>query len=212
MICRTLHSITLAAAVLSTTIPALCAVSQSRDSEAQPPPRIGVMTRHGLAGVVTSITGSQLVMQIPENVPITVQIGPSTRISDLGQDATLGAIHVGSAIFASGDLNEDTRIIRAQVITIQPGAAAQMLENRRANFGRTWTAGLITALQGESITVKRMDGQSQTFTVGQDTVWRFHDQPATSSMARVGERITVQLRPDASLAIQVSIAGMAQQH
>jgi hypothetical protein len=87
-----------------------------------------------------------------------------------------------------------------------------MLENRRADFGRTWTAGLITAVQGESITVKRMDGQNQTFTVDQHTVWRFHDQAATSATARVGERITVQLRPEASVATQVSIAGMAQQN
>jgi hypothetical protein len=82
-----LQSITLAAAVLSTTLPAICAMAQISDSEAQPAPRIGVMRRHGLAGVVTSITGSQLVMQIPENVPFTIQTGPSTRFTSLGQDA-----------------------------------------------------------------------------------------------------------------------------
>jgi uncharacterized protein DUF5666 len=173
-----------------------------------PAPRVGNMTRHGLAGVVTSISGSAILMEIPENVSFTVQAGPSTRIVSAGQPAALSDIHPGDPILANGDIDEQARTIQALTITIQQPLAARMFENLRANFGKTWTAGIVTAVQGNSITVQRRDGQSQTFSVDDGTAWSLHDQPATSAMARVGESIRVQLRPGASVANQVSIQGM----
>ena len=83
-----------------------------------------------------------------------------------------------------------------------------MFENLRANFGKTWTAGIVTAVQGNSITVARRDGQSQTFTVDDGTTWRLNDREGSFAMLRVGESIRVQLRPGASAASQVSIQGM----
>jgi hypothetical protein len=147
-------------------------------------------------------------MQIPENVTFTVQIGASTRIASGGQAATLSDIHRGDPILANGDIDEQARTIQAIAVNIQQPLAARMFENLRANFGKTWTAGIVTAVQGNSITVQRRDGQSQTFSVDDGTAWSLHDQPATSAMARVGESIRVQLRPGASVANQVSIQGM----
>ena len=199
-----------ATAVLCAGLPAVCAVAQNVNNDAQRPARIGAITRHGLAGIVSSISGSQIVMQIPENVDIIVEISPSTRVTSVGQDAALGAIRVGDAIFASGELKEEARTIQAQVISLQPERAAQMIENRRANFGRAWTAGVITMVRGESITVQRMDGQSQTFAVDQDTVYQLRDQEGSFAMLHPGERITVQLRLGQSLATHVNIAGMTR--
>ena len=85
--------INITAALLCSGLPAVCVLAQGTDGGAQTPQRIGTMTRHGLAGVVKSVTGAQVVMGISENVDFTVQIGPSTRVSDLGQDATPEAIH-----------------------------------------------------------------------------------------------------------------------
>jgi len=190
--------------LLSVVFPA----AQDVGTEAQPAPRIGVMTRHGLAGVVTSISGSVIVMQIPENVTFTVQISLPTLIVGRGGPLVLADIHPGDPILASGDIDEQARTIQAQEITVQPPIAATMLEHQRKNFGKTWTAGIVTAVQGNAITVARRDGQSQTFSVDEGTEWRLHDQPATSAMIRVGESIRVQLRPGASAASQVSIQGM----
>jgi hypothetical protein len=168
------------------------------------------MTRHGVAGVVTSLSESTIVMEIPENVSFAVQAGPSTRIVSAGQTAALSDIHPGDPILANGDIDEQARTIQALFITIQPPFAAQMFHTLRASFGKTWTAGIVTAVQGNSITVQRRDGQSQTFTVNDGTAWRLHDQEGTSAMIRVGESIRVQLRPGATLASQVSIQGMTR--
>jgi Domain of unknown function (DUF5666) len=187
---------------------AVCAAAQGGENDAQPAPRIGTMTRHGLAGVVTSISESTIVIDIPENVSFTVHTGPSTLINGAGQAAALSDIHRGDPILANGDIDEQTRTIQALAITIQAPFAAQMFQTLRASFGKTWTAGIVTAVQGNSITVARRDGQSQTFGVDEGTAWRLHDQPATSAMIRAGESIRAQLRPGASLASQVTIQGM----
>jgi hypothetical protein len=198
----------LSIAVAALLIFTACAAAQSDSSP--PTPRIGTMTRHGVAGVVTSLSESTIVMEIPENVSFTVQAGPSTRIVSAGQTAALSDIHPGDPILANGDIDEQARTIQALFITIQPPFAAQMFHTLRASFGKTWTAGIVTAVQGNSITVQRRDGQSQTFTVNDGTAWRLHDQEGTSAMIRVGESIRVQLRPGATLASQVSIQGMTR--
>jgi hypothetical protein len=187
---------------------AVCAAAQGGENEAQPAPRIGTMTRHGLAGVVTSISESTIVIEIPENVSFSVHTGPLTRINGAGHAAALSDLHPGDPILANGDIDEQARTIQAIAITIQAPFAAQMFQTLRASFGKTWTAGIVTTVQGNSITVARRDGQSQTFGVDEGTVWRLHDQPTTSAMIRAGESIRVQLRTGASLASQVTIQGM----
>ena len=185
---------------------AVCTLAQTNSS-----PRIGVIHQHGLAGVVTSISGSTIVMEIPENVSFTVQIDASTRITSAGQATALADIHPGDPIFASGEVDEQARAIEAQEITIQQPLVARMFENQRANFGKTWTAGIVTAIHDNSITVARRDGQTQTFTVDDATVWRVNDRDGSAGMLHAEERIRVQLRPGASAARQVTIQGMADQ-
>jgi Domain of unknown function (DUF5666) len=197
-----------AAAVLLLSI--AFAAAQDVGTEARPAPRIGAMTRHGLAGVVTSIRASAIVMEIPENVSFTVQFSLSTIVTGHGDPFAIADLHRGDPILVNGDIDEQARTIQAHAITIQAPFAATILEHQRADFGKTWTAGIVTAVQGNAITVARRDGQSQTFAVDEGTAWRLHDQQGSSAMIRVGESIRVQLRPGATLASQVSIQGMTR--
>lgn len=178
--------------------------------DASPSPHVGFMTRHGLAGVVTSVSGSTIVIEIPENVSFTVHTGPTTSVVSPSQSLSLTDIHPGDAVLASGDINEDAHTIQALTITIQNPIAARMFENLRASFGKTWTAGIVTAIEGTAITVKRMDGQSQTFSVDDSTAWRRGNQPATSALVRAGVRIRVQFRSADAPAQSVTIQGMVR--
>jgi hypothetical protein len=202
---QTLRSIGVAAAVL---VAAGMAAGQS--SGAGLTPRIGVIHQHGLAGVVTSVSGPTIVIEIPENVSFTVQTSPSTRFTSAGQTVAFSEIHPRDPIFASGEVDEQARTIQAQEIAVQQPLAARMFENQRANFGRTWTAGVVTAVEGKSIAVARRDGQSQTISVDDGTVWRLNDRDASAAMLRAGERIRVQLRP-AGPAARVTIQGIARE-
>jgi hypothetical protein len=207
---RVVSTLCCVAGVLCTAAIACAAAHAQENTQGTTPPlRIGVMHRHGLAGIVTSINGSQIVMQIAENVDFTVEMGSSTRITDLGQDASPGAIRVGDAIFASGDLNEAQRTIQAQVIALQTNRDAQMIGQLRATFGTAWTAGVITSVQADSITLTRMDSQSQTFTLDPGTIYRLRDQPGDFAMVHAGERIVARFRPGQTIARMVTIQGMA---
>jgi Domain of unknown function (DUF5666) len=199
-------------ALLLASAPGFWLGAQQAPKPGPPGPRIGVMTRHGLAGVVTAVSASQIVMEIPEDVSMTVNVGPSTRIVDLGQPGALQDIHVGDAIFASGQVDDQARTIDATVVELRPAQAARMLEIFRGNFGRTWTAGVVTAIEPGSITVKRMDGQSQTVGVDADTIYKLRDQPGDSSMLRLGERVNVMLRSSGRqlLARTIGISGLAR--
>lgn len=196
------------AGLLLATLPALGVTPQA--AAPQPGMRIGNMTRHGFAGVVTTVNASQIVMEIPEDVSMTVTVTPSTRIVDFGQQATLQDIHVGDAIFASGQVDEQAHTIDATVVQIRPAQAARMLEIFRGNFGKTWTAGVVAAMQPGSVTIKRMDGQSQTIAVDSGTVYKLHGQPSDSTMLRLGERIDIMLRssPGPQIARTIGIGGM----
>ena len=200
------------AVLLLATAAAFCLRAQQSQNPAPPGARIGLMTRHGFAGVVTSVDASQIVMEISEDVSMTVNVTPSTRIVDFGQQATLQDIHVGDAIFASGQVDEQAHTIDAATVELRPAQLARMLEMRRANFGRTWTSGVLTAIGSGSLTVKRMDGQSQTFSVDPDTVYQLRDRPGDSTMLRLGERIDVRLRSSGGqlFAGKVTIAGMTR--
>jgi hypothetical protein len=197
------------AALLLAAAPGFCLPAQQTPNPA-PGQRIGMMTRHGLAGVVTSVSASQIVMDIPENVSMTVNVTPSTRVTDSGQQAALQAIHTGDAIFASGQIDEQARTIDAAAIQIRPAQAARMLEIFHNNFGRTWTAGIVTAIDSGSVTVRRMDGQSQTVGLDPNTVYKLRDQPADSSMLHLGERVNIMLRSSggAQIARTVGISGI----
>jgi hypothetical protein len=124
------------------------------------------MTRHGVAGVVTSLSESTIVMEIPENVSFAVQAGPSTRIVSAGQAAALSDIHPGDPILANGDIDEQARTIQALSITIQPPFAAQMFPHPSREF---WQKPGLPAssppFRATPSPWQRRDGQSQTFTV-----------------------------------------------
>ena len=201
-----LHFLRSVCATAGVLLLAACTLAQTNSG-----PRIGVIHQHGFAGVVSSISGSTIVMEIPENVSFTVQIGPSTRIAGAGQSAAITDLHPGDPIFASGAVDEQARTIAAQEITLQQPLAARMFENQRANFGKTWTAGIVTAIQGNSITVTRRDGQTQTFSVDDATAWRVNDRDGSAAMLHAGERIRAQLRPSESAATRVTIQGMTRE-
>ncbi len=207
------------AAIFVAAIPAVVAAAQDNGNNVRPAPGIGVIHQHGMAGVVASISGSSIVIQIPENVTYTVQTSSVTRIGTPGtvvsgselRPVELSDIHPGDPIFASGDIDEQARTIAAQQITLQPPFAARMFERQRANFGKTWTAGIVSAVHGNSITVARRDGRSQTFSTDDSTVWRLNDRDGAPAMLRIGERIQVRLRP-AGPAAKVTIQGMTRQN
>jgi hypothetical protein len=192
------------AAVLIFTPAAMLAAQNAQTGSGAP---IGVMTIRGKAGIATQVSPSQISLEVPEHVTFTVHILPGTRFTQDGQQVSAGAVQPGSAIFVHGLLDIQARTLNAQSIDVltQSRPLRMVIEN----YGRTWTAGVITAVGNGSITIQHMDGSLGELVVNTNTSVLFHGQPARRSALRKGERVNVRLeRNDPSVAESIRIQGM----
>lgn len=173
-------------------------------------PSMGTMTFRGMAGIVTSMTSSQIELSVPEHVVFAVKLSPSTQILQDRTAAGLDQIQVGSAVLVRGTFDLQDRAVQAESVTLMPARGAMILKMRTANYGITWTAGVIAGVQADSISVQRMDGNLQTLQTDARTAYVLRQQPVTRAELRAGERIVVVLdRGNARLADKITIQGMA---
>lgn len=169
---------------------------------------VGVMTIHGKAGIATQVSPSQISMEVPERVTFMVHIQPSTRFTQDGQRVSAEAVQPGSAIFVHGVLDVQARTVNAQSIDVLTQSRA--LRMAIENYGKKWTAGVITAIGNGAITLQHMDGSVGELEVHTDVSVQFHGQPAVLSDLRKGERVIVRLKPgDSSVVESIKIQGMA---
>lgn len=83
-----------------------------------------------------------------------------------------------------------------------------LLRKLMENYGRTWTAKVITTVGNGSITIRHMDGSLGTIAINAGTAVLFHDQPALTPDLRQGERVRVNWgRNDPSTAEKITIQG-----
>jgi hypothetical protein len=102
--------------------------------------------------------------------------------------------------------------IEAEVIEFLSPQALRLLEFRSANFLKTWTSGIVTAVQPASIVLRRMDGAVQTIQVDADTSYYHHGQPVSFAWLRKGERVDVGFSPNhPPLAGSIRIQGMVRE-
>ncbi|MGH9606214.1 MAG: DUF5666 domain-containing protein [Terracidiphilus sp.] len=189
----------------------IATVLRAQNAPPGAPRRIGVGTIHGMAGLVQSVTPSQILFTVEEHVTFAANVSAATQFIQDGQPATLSDIQPGGWIFVNGDFDLAAHTVSAGNIRLTPPLNARPLQRLFDTFGTSWTAGTITALRGASITVQHMDGSAQTLDTDQNTSYRFLDRPADATLLRLGERIQVLLQPgNPSLATRVTIHGMAR--
>jgi len=123
-------------------------------------------------GTVTAVSGNTLTIKDEQGEVYTVQTGPNTHFRKDRQESTIADIHVGDTIVAAGNLDDQAKTVGAVfVVVLTPEQAARM-EKMRAEFGKTWTAGKVTAIQDLTLTVERPDKVTQTIAVDENTTFR----------------------------------------
>jgi hypothetical protein len=122
-------------------------------------------------GKVTAISGNEITIKDEQNQVYKVETGPNTHIRKDREEAKISDIHIGDTIVAGGNLDEQAKTVGAMfVMVLDPQQAAQM-EKMRAEFGKTWTAGKITAIKDLTLTVERPDKITQTIAVDENTTF-----------------------------------------
>lgn len=154
------------------------------------------MAGNSAHGTVTAVSGSEISIKNEQGEVYKVLTGPNTHVRKDREEAKITDIHPGDVIVAAGNLDDKAKTVGAAfVVVLDPQQAAQM-EKMRAEFGKTWTAGKVTAMKDLTLTVERPDHASQTITVDENT--SFHkrsrgvDEDITFPDIRVGDMVNAR--------------------
>lgn len=164
-------------------------------------------------GTVTAISGTSITIKDEQGQTYTVETGPNTHIRKDREEAKLADIHPGDVIIAAGNLDEQSKTIGAVFVVVLDAQQAARMEQMRADFGKTWTAGEVTAKQGLTLSVKRPDKVTQTVTVDENTEFRKRGPDGEEDIAfpdiKVGDHIMAQgaLQDGSFVATSVGVMG-----
>ncbi|MGA7259077.1 MAG: DUF5666 domain-containing protein [Terracidiphilus sp.] len=102
-------------------------------------------------------------------------------------------IKVGDAIMATGEMDDAGKSVGAvMVMELDPDTARRM-EEMRANFGKTWLTGRVTAIKDTTITVEGgPDNAAHTFVADENTDFRKRRDPITLGDIQVGDPVRVE--------------------
>jgi len=199
---------------------------------------MGAMAGRSLMGTVTEVTSDHYTIKTEAGETFTVHFSVNTRIMKqmaqrrgeggpgMGQGQGMGMggvppqvlkpsdIKVGDAIAAMGEVDPNTKSVGAvMVMQIDPERAKQMQE-MRANYGKTWIMGKVTAIDGVKVTLMdSVDNAPHSFVADENTTFRKRREPITLADVQVGDMVRVEgaVKDGNFLATTVNSMGMPGQ-
>ncbi|MDI3253671.1 MAG: DUF5666 domain-containing protein [Bacillota bacterium] len=159
------------------------------------PPRFGTMGMgNGVRGTVTAISGNELTVKNEQGETYQVETGPNTRIMKDRQPAKVSDVHVGDVIVAGGQMDDQSHKLGAAFLAVLNAEAVQRMKQMEADFGKTWTAGKITSINTDNLTIsiERPDKKTQTITVNENTSFQKHRESITLADIKVGDMVSAR--------------------
>jgi hypothetical protein len=118
-------------------------------------------------------------------------------------------IKVGDMIRAMGDVDATAKTVAARaVMQLDPATVAQMRE-MEANFGKTWLAGRVTAINDVTVTLQGgPKNETHTFVADENTTFRKRRDPVTLADIQVGDMVRVEGASKGANFLATSVAVM----
>ncbi|HWE87219.1 MAG TPA: DUF5666 domain-containing protein [Terracidiphilus sp.] len=119
-------------------------------------------------------------------------------------------IKVGDAIMAMGDTDQAAKSVGAVMVMQLDPESAKRMEEMRANYGKTWLAGRVTAINDATVTIQGMtDDAARTFMADENTTFRKRREPITLADIQVGDAVRVEgaIKAGQFVATAVSVMG-----
>ncbi len=137
--------------------------------------------------------------------------GPGGGGGGGGQEIKASDIKAGDVINAVGDIDATAKSVGAtRIVQLDPEMVKQMQE-RQANFGKTWLQGKVTAINGTTITLTgALDNAPHTVVADENTTFRRRREPITLADIQVGDTISAEgaVKDGAFTAAVLSVGGM----
>jgi hypothetical protein len=155
-----------------------------------------LMGANNAHGTVSAISGTNIAVKDEQGQTWTVETGPNTRIRKDREEVKLTDIHPGDVVVAVGNLDAREKTVGAMFVVVLNAQQAARMKQMRADFGKTWTAGKVTAKHGLTLTLERPDRVTQTITVNENTEFRKRGQDGEEDIAfpdiKVGDHIAAR--------------------
>jgi preprotein translocase subunit YajC len=189
----------------------------------------------GVLGSVTEVAADHYTIKTDSGETYTVHFSANTRIMKQGpgrrQGSGAGAedsgageraapqslkptdIKVGDFITAGGEVDAAAKSIGAVFIAqVDPERAKQMRE-MQANYGKTWLAGRITAIDGTTITIEGVvDHTPHSIVVDENTSFHQRRDAITLADIKPGEQLRAEGAVKAGAFLATTITAMEPQN
>ncbi len=155
-----------------------------------------------IRGTVTASGPNTFTVRTDDGVTYKVLYSVNSRVIANRGPAKPTDIHTGDMLIATGNVDNGAKTVGAAVLI---GIDAEEVRKARAGLGKTWTAGKITSVDlGDEprITLDRLDGVKQTFSVDENTSFKHHHESITLADIKAGE----SLRADGHLSGKTFLA------
>jgi hypothetical protein len=172
----------------------------------------GGMMGRGLMGIVTEVAPDRYTIKTDAGESYTVHFSANTRIFKMPaggmrrgggegggqggsppQEIKASDIKAGDIIEARGEVDSTAKSVGAvAVVQVDPERAKQIRE-MQANYGKTWLAGKVTAIDGVKVTLmSSIDNASHAFVADENTTFRRRREPITLADIQVGDTVRVE--------------------
>lgn len=119
-------------------------------------------------------------------------------------------IKVGDVIASGGDVDANAKSVGAVFIMLVDPERAKQMREMEANFGKTWLAGRVTAINEVKVSLEwGPDKKASAFVADENTTFRKRRDPITLADIQVGDMVRVEgaVKNGAFVATSVSVMG-----
>jgi len=120
----------------------------------------------GARGTVISVSGSNIVVKAEDGTTWTVITTDNTRVMRGRETLAISGIQAGDEVFGMGMPDADKHELHAMMVMDVPAAE---VAKAKANMGKTYITGRITAIDDVKLTILRTDKVSQTIQLDEST-------------------------------------------
>ncbi|HEX3438159.1 MAG TPA: DUF5666 domain-containing protein [Pseudacidobacterium sp.] len=153
----------------------------------------GVMAAgSGVHGTVTAVSGNEFTVKTEQGDTYKVETGPNTHFMKARQPIKATDVHVGDVVITGGELDDKAHTVGAVFFAVLDAEAVQRMKQAQADFGKTWLAGKITAINDLTLTVERPDKKTQTINVDENTSFQKHRESITLADIKVGDMVSAR--------------------
>ena len=143
----------------------------------------------GVGGSITAIADDALTLKTFDGRAITVKLNDKTRFRKDRQDAKLGDFKVGDTVMVRGEATGEDTFVASGVMSRTGGGFTGSPQQLREALGKQIIIGEIKSIDGLKLTIARVDGETQTIAVDENTSFRKQGESVTLADLKPGDHV-----------------------